>query len=440
MNQGYIYIKGAKQHNLKNIDLKIPRNKLVVITGVSGSGKSTLAFDTIYAEGQRRYVESLSAYARQFLGRMDKPDVEYIEGLSPAISIDQKGASKNPRSTVGTVTEVHDYLRLLFSSIGTPHCYKCGKIISSMTIPQMIEKIKLSLPAGTKFMVLAPVVRGRKGEHSKQISSIFAKGYSRIRVDGEIYDSSEGISLDRNKKHNIEIVIDRLIMSESFHNRIFSSLETALSESGGMVIISDVCGNDMLFSEKLSCSDCDISLEDIKPRFFSFNAPYGACPFCSGIGETMELDDSLIVPDGGLSISEGAIAPWGKLVLKHKRFNDKESIFWGRFSKFAKLSGIDLDIPFDSLSEEHKNLILQGNGGRSIYGNDYDDGFEGAITNLQRRYVETDSDFIRNMIEKYMTKKPCLACGGKRLRLGGRGLYNQAVLALDCPAQGQEPD
>ena len=416
MDNNFIFIKGARQHNLKNIDLKIPRNKLVCITGVSGSGKSTLAFDTIYAEGQRRYVESLSAYARQFLGRMDKPDVEYIEGLSPAISIDQKGAPRNPRSTVGTVTEIHDYLRLLFARIGIPHCYKCGKIISSMTIPQMLSKLISTLSPGSKFMILAPAVRGRKGEHTKQILHSFSKGYSRIRVDGEIYESPEEITLDRNKKHNIEIVIDRLIMTDSFHKRISSSLETALSESGGLVIISPVGGEDILFSEKLSCPDCDISIEELQPRFFSFNSPYGACPACAGLGETMELDTTLIVPDGKLSISEGAIAPWGKMVLKHKRFDDKESIFWTRFSDFANDNNIDINAPFDSLSLEHRHLILYGNGGRSLYSYDYEKGFEGAVTNLQRRHLETDSDFIRNMIERYMTKKPCPACEGKRLR------------------------
>lgn len=416
MSNDFIFVKGARQNNLKNIDLKIPRDKLVCITGVSGSGKSTLAFDTIYAEGQRRYVESLSAYARQFLGRMDKPDVEYIEGLSPAISIDQKGAPRNPRSTVGTVTEIHDYLRLLFARIGIPHCHKCGKTISSMTIPQMLSKLVATFPSGSKFMILAPVVRGRKGEHTKQLSHCFSKGYSRVRVDGEIYESPEEITLDRNKKHNIEIVVDRLIMSDSFHKRIASSLETALSEGSGLVIISPVDGEDILFSEKLSCSDCDISIEELQPRFFSFNAPYGACQSCSGIGETMELDATLIVPDGKLSISEGAIAPWGKLILKHKRFNDKESIFWTRFSDFAEDNGIDINKPFESLSEDNKHLILYGNGGRSLYSYDYEKGFEGAVTNLQRRYLETDSDFIRNMIEKFMTKKPCPACGGKRLR------------------------
>ncbi len=417
MNEDYLFIKGARQHNLKNIDLKIPRDKFVVITGVSGSGKSTLAFDTIYAEGQRRYVESLSAYARQFLGRMDKPDVDYIEGLSPAISIDQKGASRNPRSTVGTVTEIYDYLRLLFARIGVPHCYKCGREISSMTVTQMVERITSSLKPGDRFMIMAPLVRGRKGEHTKQIAAAFSKGYSRVRVDGEIYESPEEISLERNKKHNIEIVIDRLIMSDSFAKRLSSSLETALAEGNGMVIISVQGGEEMLFSEHLSCTDCDISIEELQPRFFSFNSPYGACQSCAGIGSTMDLDDSLIIPDSSMSIRDGAVAPWGKFIFKHSaRYDEKESLFWKRFTEFASENGIDMDAPFESLSPQNQSLILHGNGGRSIYSYESGKGFEGAVTNLQRRYLETDSEYIRTMIEKYMTRKPCPACGGLRLR------------------------
>jgi excinuclease ABC subunit A len=404
-----IIIKGAKEHNLKNLDLELPRNKLIVITGISGSGKSTLAFDTIYAEGQRRYVESLSAYARQFLGRMDKPDVEYIEGLSPAISIDQKGASRNPRSTVGTITEVYDYLRLLFARIGTPHCPSCGKPISVMTIQQMVDRT-LQLPGGMKFMVLAPLVRGRKGEYHKLLAGIQQKGYARVRVDGILYDLGEEIPLDKHKKHTIEAVVDRLVMKDGIKNRLTESLETAIGLAEGLAMVQPLDDEGLLFSQSLSCPDCDISFEELQPRLFSFNSPFGACPECSGIGTRQELDPALVVPNGRLSINGGAIEPWGK-PLRSFRHQPRESWFWERFFDVACHYGIDADIPFEVLSPEQKELILHGNDSK-----DRRVRFEGAIPNLKRRYYETDSEYIRSFIERYMSRKPCDRCHGNRLK------------------------
>ncbi|MDD4570027.1 MAG: excinuclease ABC subunit A, partial [Tepidanaerobacteraceae bacterium] len=304
-----IVVKGAREHNLKNIDVEIPRDKLVVITGLSGSGKSTLAFDTIYAEGQRRYVESLSAYARQFLGQMEKPDVDYIEGLSPAISIDQKTTSKNPRSTVGTVTEFYDYLRLLFARIGKPHCPNCGKEISQQTVDQMVDAI-MDLPEGTRIQILAPVVRGRKGEYHKLLERIKKNGFVRVKVDGELHETSEEIKLDKNKKHHIEIIIDRIIIKPGIESRLADSIEIALAQAEGLVIADIVGEQEILFSQNFACADCNISLEELTPRMFSFNSPFGACPTCSGLGINMEIDPELIIPDKEKSIAEGAVAPW----------------------------------------------------------------------------------------------------------------------------------
>jgi excinuclease ABC subunit A len=403
-----IIIRGAREHNLKNIDLELPRNTLIVITGISGSGKSTLAFDTIYAEGQRRYVESLSSYARQFLGRMDKPDVDYIEGLSPAISIDQKGASRNPRSTVGTVTEIYDYLRVLYARIGSPHCPSCGKPISVMTVEQIVDRA-LMLPRDMKFMILSPLVRGRKGEYHKMLAGIVQKGYTRVRVDGNLYELSEQIEIDKNKKHNIEVVVDRLVMKDGIRSRLADSVETALKLSEGLVIISSLDGEEWLFSENLSCPDCNISFEELQPRLFSFNSPFGACPDCSGIGTRLELDPDLVVPDRKKSVMEGAIVPWGKPVRSY-RHQPRESWFWERLSEVASHFDIDLDAPFGRLNEEHRNLLLMGsNSHRGPH-------FEGAIPNLRRRYFETESEYIREFIERYMSRKDCPSCSGMRLK------------------------
>ncbi|MHC9544126.1 MAG: excinuclease ABC subunit UvrA [Vulcanimicrobiota bacterium] len=408
MASDHIIIRGAREHNLKNIDLELPRNKLIVITGISGSGKSTLAFDTIYAEGQRRYVESLSSYARQFLGRMDKPDVDYIEGLSPAISIDQKGTSRNPRSTVGTVTEIYDYLRVLYARIGNPHCPSCGKPISVMTVEQIVDRALL-LPRDMKFLILSPLVRGRKGEYHKMLAGIMQKGYTRVRVDGNLYELSEQIELDKNRKHNIEVVVDRLVMKDGIRSRLADSVETALKLSEGLVIISSLDGEEWLFSENLACPDCNISFEELQPRLFSFNSPFGACPECSGIGTRLELDPDLVVPDKGKSVMEGAIVPWGKPV-KSYRHQPRESWFWERLSEVSSYFRIDLDAPFWRLKEEHRELLLMGS---NSHGGPH---FEGAIPNLRRRYFETESEYIREFIEKYMARKACPSCHGMRLK------------------------
>ncbi|MDQ7825565.1 MAG: excinuclease ABC subunit UvrA [Candidatus Eremiobacteraeota bacterium] len=405
-----IIIRGAREHNLKNIDLELPRNRLIVITGISGSGKSTLAFDTIYAEGQRRYVESLSAYARQFLGRMDKPDVDYIEGLSPAISIDQKGASRNPRSTVGTVTEIYDYLRLLYARIGVPHCPQCGREISVMTVQQIVDRVML-IPPGTRFMILSPLVRGRKGEYHKLIAGIAGKGFTRVRVDGSLYEVNEEIDLDKNRKHTIEVVVDRLVMKDGVKGRLAESVEASLALSEGLVIVQLSDGDEWLFSEKLSCPQCEISLEDLQPRLFSFNSPYGACPECSGIGTRLELDPDMLVPDRSRSIEEGAIVPWGKPVRSFRHM-PRESWFWERFYEAAGREGIRFEVPFARLSPEQQQFVFYGTGGRTGHNGH----FEGAIPNLRRRYLETESEYIRSTIEKYMARTPCPACRGSRLK------------------------
>jgi excinuclease ABC subunit A len=413
----HILIKGAREHNLKNIDVEIPRNKLVVITGLSGSGKSSLAFDTIYAEGQRRYVESLSAYARQFLGLMEKPDVDYIEGLSPAISIEQKTSSRNPRSTVGTVTEIYDYLRLLFARIGVPHCYNCGKKIERQTVQQMVDAV-LALPSGTKFQVLAPVVRGRKGEYREIFDTARREGYVRVRVDGEVKDLASEIKLDKNKKHNIEIVVDRLVQEENVKTRLTDSLETALHHANGLVVIDVVGQKEILFSEHFACVDCGVSVEELAPRMFSFNSPYGACQACNGLGTTLEVDPDLVVPDPKLSIAEGAIETWGE--------NQVDGWYYGQLKTIAKEYGFSFDAPWEKLTKEQKKVVLYGSGDREFkFAYQRGDGkmqaqfmskYEGVIPNLMRRYKQTDSSYIRTWIEGFMNIKPCPTCQGARLK------------------------
>jgi excinuclease ABC subunit A len=405
-----IVVRGAREHNLKNIDVEIPRDRLVVITGISGSGKSSLAFDTIYAEGQRRYVESLSAYARQFLGQMDKPDVDYIEGLSPAISIDQKGASKNPRSTVGTITEIYDYLRLLFARIGHPHCPKCGREIAQQTVQQIVDAI-LALPEGTRFMIMAPVVRDRKGEHLAIFEDLRKAGFVRVRVDGRICDLAEEFDLDKQRKHSIEVVVDRLVVQRPSEGgdgsspdaaRIADSVETALKLGGGVVLVSLAEGEELLFSEHFACVHCGISVGEIAPRTFSFNSPHGACPACTGLGTKMEIDPDLVIPNKDLSISEGAILPW-------QRLSATSGWYYHLLGNVARRYGFSLHTPVRKLSEEHLRLILYGDS--QGYG-----GFEGVIPNLERRYHETESDYVRAEIERYMSTTPCPVCQGRRLK------------------------
>jgi excinuclease ABC subunit A len=409
-----IIIRGAREHNLKNISVEIPRDRLVVITGLSGSGKSSLAFDTIYAEGQRRYVESLSAYARQFLEQMEKPDVDIIEGLSPAISIEQKTTSRNPRSTVGTVTEIHDYLRLLFARAGRPHCYQCGKEIQSQTIQQIVDQI-MALPPGTRLQLFSPVIRGRKGEYRKEFDHLRKSGYARVRVDGAIRDLSEEISLDKNKKHTLEVLVDRLAVKEGAAKRLADSLGTAMNLSEGIVKVEVAGGEELVFSEKFACVDCGISYPEISPRMFSFNNPYGACPQCDGLGTTNYFDPDLIVPDPGLSIREGAIIPWQGRTSMY---------FHAILQSLADHYQIDLYAPFKSLSPRMQKIILYGSDGEQIkFYHDrgeqrhfYYRDFEGVIPQLERRYRETDSEIIREEMEKYMNIRPCPVCQGARLR------------------------
>ncbi|KLU67016.1 UvrABC system protein A [Desulfosporosinus acididurans] len=414
MSQEYLRVRGARAHNLKNINIDIPRDKLVVITGLSGSGKSSLAFDTIYAEGQRRYVESLSAYARQFLGQMDKPDVDSIEGLSPAISIDQKTTNRNPRSTVGTATEVSDYLRLLYARIGHPHCPKCGREISQQTVQQMVDQI-LELPERTKLQVLAPLVKGKKGEHLKVFEEARKAGYVRVRVDGEIHDLSEEIKLVKNKKHSIEVVIDRIILKPESAERLADSLETALKLGEGNVIIDVTEGDELLFSENFACPDCGIALEEISPRLFSFNSPYGACPTCTGLGANLVVDIDLIIPDRSKSLSEGAIAPWAK----------STSTYYPKMMEAAAQNlGFKMDTSLQELSEKQWQGLLYGTETpiRFQYHNIFDQlktyhsNFEGLVPLFERRYRESASDMVRTEIESYMTERPCPDCQGKRLK------------------------
>ncbi|HIY16912.1 MAG TPA: excinuclease ABC subunit UvrA, partial [Candidatus Intestinimonas stercorigallinarum] len=414
----HIYVKGARANNLKNIDVTIPRDKLVVLTGLSGSGKSSLAFDTIYAEGQRRYVESLSSYARMFLGQMEKPDVDYIDGLSPAISIDQKTTSKNPRSTVGTVTEIYDYLRLLWARVGTPHCPKCGKEIKQQTIDQIIDQV-MTLPEATRIQVMAPVIRGKKGEHQKIFEDARRSGYVRVRCDGSIYDLTEEIKLDKNKKHNIEVVVDRLVIRADIARRLTDSVETASNLSGGLVLINIVGEDrDLLFSQNYACEDCGISIEELSPRMFSFNNPFGACPTCTGLGSQLKVDVDLIIPNKDLSILEGAITASGWSNVKG------DSISRMYFEALAKQYKFKLTTPVKDLSPEVLDVILYGTKGEKLkltYERENGQGtlmqaFEGVVNNLERRYRETQSDAMRRDLEDCMSERPCPDCGGRRLR------------------------
>ena len=420
MNINEIIIKGAREHNLKNVNLVIPRNKLIVMTGLSGSGKSSLAFDTIYAEGQRRYVESLSSYARQFLGQMEKPDVDYIEGLSPAISIDQKTTSRNPRSTVGTVTEIHDYLRLMYARIGVPHCPKCGKPIQQQTVDQIVDQI-LALPERTRLMILAPVVRGRKGEFTKLLEDMGKQGYVRARIDGELYELSELPKLAKTKKHTVEIVIDRLVVRPDIQQRLTDSLETAMKLAEGLVIASivdDSGAPDMLFSQNYACPDCGISIGELTPRMFSFNNPYGACPTCTGLGVLMKIDPAIVIPDRSLSLNQGAIqvSGWNSAEMDSMAHTYLEAL--------AKQYGFSLDTPVDELPEEAVNILLYGTGGEKVKinyvrgdgGGSFSAPFEGIVTNLERRYRETNSDAMKSVYEGYMSQVPCPDCAGKRLK------------------------
>ncbi len=425
MSQDKLVIRGAREHNLKNIDVTIPRDKLVVITGLSGSGKSSLAFDTIYAEGQRRYVESLSAYARQFLGQMEKPDVEQIEGLSPAISIDQKGVSHNPRSTVGTVTEIYDHLRLLFARVGQPHCPKCGRAIQRQTVEQIVDAVE-HLPAGSRIMILAPLIKDRKGEHRKVLEDVRKAGYVRVRVNGEVLDVNEDVKLDRYKQHTIEAVVDRLVIKREMngdHNRLSDSIETALKLGTGIVLISvvkdgDKKGEDLIFSEHFSCPVDNISLGEIEPRTFSFNTPHGACPACMGLGTQMELDPDLIIPDKQLALSDGAIRANGI-------DSGGDTYFAKLIEAVARRYSFSMDVPVAELTRDQVDKVLYGTGDETVrvrYENqfgrmrEYETTFEGVIPNQMRRYKETDSDYIRQEIEQFMTSRPCPVCKGQRLK------------------------
>ncbi|HCU33184.1 MAG TPA: excinuclease ABC subunit UvrA, partial [Ruminococcaceae bacterium] len=411
-----IVIKGAREHNLKNVDLELPRDKFIVFTGLSGSGKSSLAFDTIYADGQRRYVESLSSYARMFLGQMEKPDVDSIEGLSPAISIDQKTTSKNPRSTVGTVTEIYDYLRLLYARIGVPHCPVCGRVIEQQTVDQMADQI-MALPEGTRIQVLAPVVRSRKGEHKKEFENAKRSGFVRVRADGILYDLSEEIKLEKNKKHNIEIVIDRLILKADIRSRLSDSLESAMSVSGGLVLIDVVGGEELLFSQNYACPDHGISVEDLSPRMFSFNNPAGACEKCTGLGTFMKVDPALVIPDPSRSIRGGAIRASGWYFAEG-------GLVQSYFEALASHYHFSLDTPFRQLPEEIQNIILYGNNGGKITvhresgsrGSTFTTDFEGIINNLERRFRTTNSNWIRNDIASLMSSEECPDCHGHRLK------------------------
>ena len=414
----FIKIRGAKEHNLKNISLDIPRDELVVLTGLSGSGKSSLAFDTIYAEGQRRYMESLSSYARQFLGQMEKPDVESIEGLSPAISIDQKSTNRNPRSTVGTVTEIYDYFRLLYARIGIPHCPKCGREIRKQSVDQMADQI-MQLPERTKIQLLAPVVRGRKGEHVKLFEQARKSGYVRVRVDGNLYELSEDIPLDKNKKHNIEIIVDRLVVKDGIRQRLTDSLENVMALADGLVIVDVIGGEPMTFSQSFSCPDCGISVEEIEPRSFSFNNPFGACPDCFGLGYKMEFDEDLMIPDKSLSIAGGAVA-----VLGWQSCTDKGSFTYAILDAMSKAYHFSLNTPYQDLPEEIRRVFLYGTDGRVLkvhYKGQrgegvYDVPFEGLIENVNRRYRETGSDIMKQEYETFMRITPCKACKGQRLK------------------------
>ncbi|HLW37877.1 MAG TPA: hypothetical protein VKR99_05560, partial [Candidatus Eremiobacteraceae bacterium] len=439
-----IVIKGAREHNLKNIDLTLPRNQLIVITGLSGSGKSSLAFDTIYAEGQRRYVESLSSYARQFLGQMEKPDVDYIEGLSPAISIDQKSTSRNPRSTVGTVTEIYDYLRLLYARTGHPHCPNCGRPITPQTAEQIVDQI-LTLPEGTRLQVLAPMVRGRKGEYQKLFEQAIKDGYARVRVDGTIRELREKITLDKKRKHTVEIVIDRLIIKPDIRKRLNDSVETALKLTQGLLVaVAQRPGGKeeaLTFSEKFACIECGISFEELAPRMFSFNSPYGACPECTGLGVRIEIDPRKVIPDRNKSMREGAIVPWTKNLSA-----GMNTFYVQQVETILKSEGYSLDTPVKKLPPDLLETILDGEDEKRPFrfrtkaGKhwNYESQYRGIIPNLQRRYEETSSDYVKEEIEKLMTQVRCQACNGARLKpeslavtVGGLSISQLTALSVD---------
>ena len=430
--KNFIKIRGANEHNLKNVDLDIPREKLVVLTGLSGSGKSSLAFDTIYAEGQRRYMESLSSYARMFLGQMEKPNVESIEGLSPAISIDQKSTNKNPRSTVGTVTEIYDYFRLLYARAGIPHCPKCGREIKKQTVDQMTDQI-MELPEGSKIQLLAPVVRGKKGTHAKILDRAKKSGYVRVRVDGNLYELSEEIVLDKNIKHSIEIIVDRLVVKPGIEKRLSSSIESVLNLAEGLLVVDVIGGEELHFSQSFSCPDCGISIEEIEPRSFSFNNPFGACPVCSGLGYKMEFDEELMIPDKSLSINEGAI-----VVTGWQSCTDKSSFTHAILEALCKEYHFDLDTPFEEYSQEIHDILMYGTNGKEVkvhYQGQrgegfYDVAFEGLIKNVERKYRETSSEVMRAEYESFMQITPCKECGGQRLKkaalavtVGGKNIH-----------------
>ena len=439
MPKQYIKIRGANEHNLKNISVDIPRDELVVLTGLSGSGKSSLAFDTIYAEGQRRYMESLSSYARQFLGQMEKPEVESIEGLSPAISIDQKSTNRNPRSTVGTVTEIYDYMRLLYARIGIPHCPKCGREIYKQTIDQMVDQI-MAMPERTKIQLLAPVVRGRKGEHVKVLEQARKSGYMRVRIDGNLYELSEEIKLEKNIKHNIDIIVDRLVVKEGIENRLTDSIETVMSLSNGLMTVDVIGGEPVNFSQSFSCPDCGISIDEVEPRSFSFNNPFGACPECFGLGYKMEFDEDLMIPDKSLSISKGAI-----VVMGWQSCTDKGSFTRAILDALAEEYHFSLDTPFEEYPKEIHDIILYGTGGHEVkvhYKSQrgegvYDVAFEGLIENVNRRYKETFSETSKAEYESFMRITPCPACKGQRLKkeslavtVGGLNIYQATNMSI----------
>ncbi len=439
--QNTIRIRGANEHNLKNVDLNIPRNKLVVLTGLSGSGKSSLAFDTIYAEGQRRYMESLSSYARQFLGQMEKPEVESIEGLSPAISIDQKSTNRNPRSTVGTVTEIYDYFRLLYARVGIPHCPKCGREISKQTVDQMVDQI-MAMPERTKIQLLAPVVRGRKGTHAKLLERAKKNGYVRVRIDGNLYELSEEINLDKNIKHNIEIIVDRLVVKEGIEKRLSDSIETVLNLAEGLMMVDVIGGESLNFSQSFSCPDCEISIEEIEPRSFSFNNPFGACPDCVGLGYKMEFDEDLMIPDKKLSIMEGAIVAKG-----WQSCNDKKSFTYAVLDALTKKYKFSLETPFEEYPKEIHDLLLYGTGGHEVqvhYKGQRGQGvygiaFEGLIKNVERRYRETGSESGKAEYEEFMRVTPCRSCKGQRLKasalavtVGEKNIHQLTTLSIEA--------
>ena len=439
MPKQYIKIRGANEHNLKNISVDIPRNELVVLTGLSGSGKSSLAFDTIYAEGQRRYMESLSSYARQFLGQMEKPDVESIEGLSPAISIDQKSTNRNPRSTVGTVTEIYDYMRLLYARIGIPHCPKCGREIKKQTVDQMVDQI-MELPERTRIQLLAPMVRGRKGRHEKVLEQAKKSGYVRVRIDGNLHELTEEIQLEKNIKHNIEIVVDRLVVKEGIEKRLADSIETVMKLSGGLMILDVFDGEPVNFSQSFSCPDCGISIEEVEPRSFSFNNPFGACPECFGLGYKMEFDEDLMIPDKRLSISEGAIT-----VMGWQSCTDKKSFTYAILDALSKEYGFSLDTPFEDYPKEVHDILIYGTGRKEVkvhYTGQrgtgvYDVAFEGLIENVNRRYRETFSQASKAEYETFMRITPCTACHGKRLKkeslavtVGGKNIFDATDMSI----------